>query len=192
MVMKADVLDRALTHAMGEQSAHVVLLSPQGSHFRQADAGRLAAMGHVVLVCGHYEGLDQRFVQARVDEEFSLGDFVLTGGEIPAMAVMDAVSRLIPGVLGDPASCQEDSFYHGLLDCPHYTRPGRWGEKEVPAVLASGDHGAVANWRRRQAMLATLIRRPDLLDGAKLDKAERRILTELAKLLEQDSGELYP
>lgn len=186
MVMKADVLEAALAHAVAERPAHVVVLTPQGGIFQQADALRLAAMDHVVLICGHYEGMDQRFVQQRADEELSLGDFVLTGGEIPAMAVVDAVARLIPGVLGDPASCQEDSFCQGLLDCPHYTRPARWQEQQVPPILASGHHGGVALWRRRQAMLTTLIRRPDLLAWASLDKAERRILTELAKLLEQE------
>ena len=168
---------------------HVIHLSPQGKRFDQGDARRLAEFSHVVLVCGHYEGVDERFVTECVHEELSLGDFVLTGGEIPAMAVMDAVSRFIPGVVGDEASVVGDSFYHGVLDHPHFTRPSRWvrasmPDVSVPNVLLSGDHGAVANWRRRQALLRTLIRRPDCLEKADLTRAERRLMENLAQDLE--------
>lgn len=192
MVFKPDVLDRALASIPEVQKAHVVYLSPQGKRFDQKDAIRLLDFDHLVLICGHYEGIDERFIEKRVDEELSLGDFVLTGGEIPAMAVVDAVARLVPEVIGDATSYQEDSFYQGVLDCPHYTRPGAWipeGESQsvpVPAVLLSGNHGEVASWRRRQALLRTLIRRSDLLHGADLTKAEKRLIL----ALQQDLNEM--
>ena len=177
-------------------AGYVVYLSPQGKPFDQDDAKRLALLPHVILVCGHYEGVDERFVNKWVDEEISLGDFVLTGGEIPAMAVIDAVARLRPGVLGDEASFASDSFYHGLLDHPHYTRPATWPdapgketpagrEGSVPAVLLSGDHGAVDQWRRRQALLRTLIRRPDWLQRAELTRVEKRLIEKLAQDLDE-------
>ncbi|MBF0461195.1 MAG: tRNA (guanosine(37)-N1)-methyltransferase TrmD [Magnetococcales bacterium] len=188
MVIQADVLDRAL-HSVQQPTAatpgHVVYLSPQGRRFDQDDAKRLASMAHLILICGHYEGVDERFIAARVDEELSLGDFVLTGGEIPAMAVLDAVARLLPGVLGDAGSFASDSFYHGLLDHPQFTRPACWEsqgvpERTVPKVLLSGNHGMVADWRRRQSLLRTLIRRPDWLQRAELTKTERRLIEMLA------------
>ncbi|MBF0424559.1 MAG: tRNA (guanosine(37)-N1)-methyltransferase TrmD [Magnetococcales bacterium] len=184
MVLRADVLDRALTHALVGGPARVVMLTPQGAPFDQKAAERLAQEPRLVLVCGHYEGIDERFTDARVDEEISLGDFVLTGGEIAAMAVVDAVARLLPGVLGDAASAASDSFCHGLLDHPHYTRPEAWAGRPVPPVLRSGNHGAVAAWRRRQALLRTIIRRPDLLGGVPLSKAEGRLVAALAADLE--------
>lgn len=197
MLLKADVLERAVQSvrpavplaAAPAGRGYVVYLSPQGKRFDQEDAKRLAALDHLILVCGHYEGVDERFITTQVDEELSLGDFVLTGGEIPAMAVLDAVARLLPGVLGDDASCANDSFYHGLLDHPHYTRPARWISQEgcthpVPAVLLSGHHGRVADWRRRQSLLRTLIRRPDWLPRAGLTKGERQLLELLAQDLE--------
>ena len=191
MVIKADVLDRALQSVQSNATideGYVVYLSPQGKRFDQEDAKRLAALPHLVLVCGHYEGVDERFITARVNEELSLGDFVLTGGEIPAMAIIDAVSRLIPGVIGDEASAVGDSFYHGLLDCPHYTRPARWnrevGTVAVPSVLLSGNHGAIAEWRRRQSLLRTLVRRPDCLEHAILTRHEKRLIKNLAQDLD--------
>ncbi|MBF0624949.1 MAG: tRNA (guanosine(37)-N1)-methyltransferase TrmD [Magnetococcales bacterium] len=189
MVLRTDVLDQALAAVLAEAPGHVVLLSPQGSPFRQADAWRLAVLPHVVLICGHYEGIDERFVATRVDEELSLGDFVLTGGEIPALAVIDAVTRLLPGVLGDAMSAQAESFQGGVLDHPHYTRPAEWAGIPVPPVLRSGDHGAVADWRRRQALLRTLIRRPDLLNGARWNKHEQRLLAALTRDLDAMAAE---
>ncbi len=217
MVIKADILERALnsvckTGALENsldsdkeqvsKSAHVVYLSPQGGQFSQETANRFAQLDHLVLICGHYEGIDERFVETFVDEELSFGDFVLTGGEIPAMAVVDGVARLRPGVIGDAQSFRDDSFYGSLLDHPHYTRPAKWTplsssidgqddeESEVvvkpPATLLSGDHMAVADWRRRQSLLRTLIRRPDLLDGAGLSKVEKRLLGKLVKGLDED------
>ncbi|MBF0131086.1 MAG: tRNA (guanosine(37)-N1)-methyltransferase TrmD [Magnetococcales bacterium] len=196
MVLKADVLESALFSIEGWREARVVYLSPQGSRFGQGDAVRLGGYGHAILICGHYEGVDERFVARYVDEEISLGDFVLTGGEIAAMAVLDASARLLPGVLGDAESYRNDSFYNGLLDHAHYTRPASWrvgagrgGENaeriDVPQVLLSGNHGAIAGWRRRQAMLRTWVRRPDLLESARLTKEERRLLMALKQDVEQ-------
>lgn len=202
MVFKADLLERAVasrepaktapspdTTGQGESSGHVIYLSPQGKPFDQDDAKRLAGLSHLILVCGHYEGVDERFITARVDEEISLGDFVLTGGEIPAMAVLDAVSRLLPGVLGDEASFTDDSFYHGLLDHPQFTRPADWVsqdgvQRRVPAPLLSGNHTLIADWRRRQSLLRTLVRRPDWLQRANLTKTERKLIELLAHDLE--------
>ncbi|ABK43031.1 tRNA (Guanine37-N(1)-) methyltransferase [Magnetococcus marinus MC-1] len=184
MVLKPDILSHALRATLQGETAHVVYMSPQGSRFDQATAQRLAGYGHVVLLCGRYEGVDERFIDAHVDEELSVGDFVLTGGELPAMMVVDAVSRMVPGVLGDLESAQADSFQTGLLDHPHYTRPAHWvvdgDHYGAPEVLLSGNHGAIAEWRRRQALLRTLIRRPDLLGKAPLSRVEKRLIEALA------------
>jgi tRNA (guanine37-N1)-methyltransferase len=160
MVLKADVVGRAIDEVRREGS-HVILTSPSGRPFSQADAHRLAAEDHLVIVCGHYEGVDAR-IEAFVDEEISLGDFVLTGGEIAAVAVVDAVARLLPGVLGNSASPEEESFSEGLLEYPHFTRPRVWRDQEVPEVLLSGHHGQIAAWRLSQAKQRTRQRRPDL------------------------------
>ncbi|MBF0621530.1 MAG: tRNA (guanosine(37)-N1)-methyltransferase TrmD [Magnetococcales bacterium] len=184
MVIKPDVMDAALKTANPDGSGYVVYLSPQGACFDQERAVKLASLDHLVLICGHYEGLDERFIQSRVDEEISLGDFVLTGGEIPAMAVVDATARMIPGVLGDSASYAEDSFYDGMLDHPHYTRPAEWSDQVVPDVLLSGNHAAIAAWRRRQSLLRTLIRRPDILKNARLTRHEKRLIQALAEELD--------
>ncbi len=154
---------RGLSALPGEQATRVVLLSPQGERFTQAVAQRLAGYSHLLLVCGHYEGVDQRAVDALVDEEISIGDYVLTGGELPAMVVVDAVVRLLPGVLGDEHSVDEESFAGGLLEYPHYTRPASYRGARVPPVLLSGDHRRIAQWRRWQALRRTRARRPDLL-----------------------------
>ncbi len=142
----------------------VVLLSPQGARLDHAAARRLAECDRVILLCGRYEGVDERVALALADEELSLGDVVLTGGEIPAVAVVDAVSRFIPGVLGRAEAADDDSFAHGALDHPHYTRPAEFRGLTVPPVLLSGDHGAVARWRDEQARVATRAKRPDLLE----------------------------
>ncbi|MBF0108060.1 MAG: tRNA (guanosine(37)-N1)-methyltransferase TrmD [Magnetococcales bacterium] len=195
MVIKADVLERALCSMEGWDAAHVVCLSPQGGRFCQADAIRLSGVNHLILLCGHYEGIDERFVTRYVDEEVSLGDFVLTGGEIAAMAVVDAVARLVPGVLGDAESFRNDSFFTGMLDHPHYTRPAAWhvagGDEvvRVPEVLLSGNHGAIEGWRRRQAWLRTWLRRPDLLTEARLTREERRLLLALKEDMDRASPE---
>lgn len=180
MVMKAPVLAAAvgaLRERMG-CAAPVVMLSPQGQRFDAALAAELAAMPALVLVAGRYEGIDERFVATAVDREISVGDYVVSGGELPAMLVMDAVIRLLPGVLGHADSAAEDSHAAGLLDCPHYTRPEEYAGLRVPGVLLSGDHGAVARWRRAQALWRTLARRPDMLAEAQLTPEDRALLEE--------------
>ncbi len=156
----SDCLEDVLAKA--NPSRRVVYLSPKGKPFDQAKAKELAKLEELILVCGHYEGIDQRVLDAYVDEEVSLGDFVLTGGEIPAMAVIDAVARLIPGVLGNEQSAEEESFSQGLLEYPQYTRPGEFQGRAVPEVLISGDHGKIAQWRKEQSQQLTKERRPDL------------------------------
>lgn len=165
MVMQAPVLERALESAKATLggSAKVVALTPQGRRFTDSVARELLADDATIFVSGRYEGIDERFIERSVDHEISVGDFVVSGGELPTMLVIDAMVRLIPGVLGHSASAQEDSFAGGLLDCPHYTRPEVYEGREVPAVLLSGDHGAIARWRRAQSVRRTLDRRPDLL-----------------------------
>ena len=171
MVLKPEPLLAAI-RALAGPAGHVVLLSAQGRRFDQAAARRLAAMAHLVLVCGHYEGVDERVVEAAVAEELSIGDYVLTGGELGAMVVIDAVSRLVPGVI-DAASLADESHTAGLLEGPQYTRPPELEGRRVPAVLLSGDHQAIAKWRRAESIRRTAERRPDLLEAADLTPAER-------------------
>jgi tRNA (guanine37-N1)-methyltransferase len=171
MVLKPEPLTRAIRSARGADG-HVVLLSAQGRLFDQAAARRLASTRHLVLVCGHYEGVDERVVESDVDEELSIGDYVLTGGELAAMVVIDAITRLVPDVI-DAESLAHESHTDGLLEGPQYTRPPEFEGRKVPPVLVSGDHGAIAKWRRTESIRRTAERRPDLLDGAKLTPAER-------------------
>lgn len=159
----------------------VIYMSPQGQPFTQSKAQALADAGCVVLVAGRYEGIDERIIDMVVDEEWSMGDYVLSGGELPAMTVIDAVARLIPGVLGHALSAHEDSFTDGLLDCPHYTRPEVYEGREVPAVLLSGNHEAIRRWRLKQALGRTYLRRPDLLESKTLTAEEKRLLAEFLK-----------
>ncbi|WP_077000604.1 tRNA (guanosine(37)-N1)-methyltransferase TrmD [Variovorax sp. KK3] len=172
MVMMAEPLSACLDAALAARggAAPVVLFSPAGESLRHAAVEGWAAGEGAVLVCGRYEGIDQRFIETRVTHQISLGDFVLSGGEIPAMALLDAVARLQPGVLGDQASHIEDSFnpaLDGLLDCPHYTRPEQWRGQGVPDVLMSGHHAQIERWRREQRLLATQQSRPELVDAAR-------------------------
>jgi tRNA (guanine37-N1)-methyltransferase len=171
MVLKPEPLSRAIRATKGERG-HVVLMSAQGTLFDQAAARRLAALPHLVLVCGHYEGIDERVIEGDVDEELSIGDFVLTGGELAAMVVIDAVTRLVPDVI-EAESLTHESHTEGLLEGPHYTRPVEHEGRRVPAVLLSGDHAAIARWRRAEAVRRTVERRPDLIDRAGLTPAER-------------------
>lgn len=173
MVMRPEPLARAIEEARAGSTDPVAGLSPQGRPVTQAAVETMVARERLVLVCGRYEGIDERVNEALIDEEWSLGDFVLSGGEYAAAALMDAVIRLLPGVLGHDRSAAEDSFSNGLLDCPHYTRPEVWRGRAIPEVLKSGDHAAIDQWRRRQALLRTLERRPDLLETANLDPGER-------------------
>lgn len=175
MVMKPDVLAPALDSVVTADST-VVFTDPAGEQFRQAHAAAWSQVEHLVLVCGHYEGIDQRVVDEYAHVVVSIGDFVLTGGELPAAVIADAVVRLLPGVLGAAESLQEDSFVDGLLTYPQYTRPATWRGREVPDVLLSGDHEAIRRWRRRQRLLATRARRPDLLARAPLTLEDIQLL----------------
>ena len=160
---------------------HTVMMSAQGAPFNQEKARALLAREHFIIVCGHYEGIDQRFIDTCVDEEISIGDFVLTGGEIPAMAVADAVCRMVPGVLPDETAFQEESHWNGLLEYPQYTHPAVWREQAVPEVLLSGHHANIARWRRKMSIKRTMQDRPDLYEGfPPQDKQDKKILAELA------------
>lgn len=183
MVMLAEPLFRAVEAVAPEPppARHVVLLTPQGPPFRQDDAIRLAGRAHLVLVSGRYKGVDERVAEHLVDEELSLGDFVLSGGEPAALCVVDAVARLLPGVLGAFDSAESDSFHSGLLDCAYYTRPATFRGWTVPEILLSGDHARIARWRREDALRRTRERRPDLLDQAPLDEADRAYLKTLTE-----------
>ena len=183
MVMKPEPLVRAVeqvARTRGRPDA-VILLSPQGKRFTQDEAVRLSSRSHIVLLCGRYEGMDERVPTLVGAEEISLGDFVVSGGELPAMIVVDVVSRLVPGVVGDQQSVAEDSFARGLLDHPHYTRPAEFGGRKVPDVLLSGHHADVRRWRRKTALARTLERRPELLDDAALDDDDRALLNEIKR-----------
>jgi tRNA (guanine37-N1)-methyltransferase len=180
MVLKPEPIGRALDaieHDGGGKPL-AVLTSPQGTPFCQAVAARLAAAPRLLIVCGRYEGVDER-VRTRIDEEISIGDYVLSGGELAALVIVDAVARLVPGVVGDEQSVAEDSFSRGLLDFPHYTRPAEWNGEKVPEVLLSGNHAAIRRWRQREALARTYLRRPDLLAAASLDEEEQELLREL-------------
>lgn len=179
MVMMIEPLQACLEAARHADAApaHVIYLTPQGKPLTQARARELAARPRLVLLCGRYEGVDERLVAATVDEEISIGDYVLSGGELAAAVVIDAVARLQDGVLNDAESAVQDSFEaDGLLDCPHYTHPAHHALGEVPDVLRSGDHAAIARWRRQQALGRTWLRRPDLLDETSLSKTDRALL----------------
>ncbi|MDH3748334.1 MAG: tRNA (guanosine(37)-N1)-methyltransferase TrmD [Gammaproteobacteria bacterium] len=183
MVMKyepaAKAIDAAREHVA--EDSPVVCLSPAGRVFDQSVALRLAKLPGLILLAGRYEGVDERLIKSHVDEELSLGDFVLSGGEIAAMAVIDAVTRLLPGVLGDAESAIQDSFMDGLLDCPHYTRPESISGQDVPAVLLSGDHAEIARWRYKQALGRSYLRRPDLVSKLNLDRQQQTLLDEFLK-----------
>lgn len=181
MVLKAEPFVRACEAIEREHGAPaaVALMSPQGRPFDQSEAVRLSRLPHVVLLCGRYEGVDERVRERLVTEEISIGDYVLNGGELPAAVVVEAVARLVPGVVGDAESVRQDSFTRGLLDYPDYTRPASLNGQDVPDVLLSGHHGEIRAWRKRQAVRRTRERRPDLLEHAALDDEERAALDEL-------------
>lgn len=183
MVMKAEPLARAIEELKSEDpSARVIYLTPQGNPFRQERAKALSFYPHLVFLCGRYEGIDERVRERFVEEEISIGDYVLTGGELAAMVVIDAVSRLLPGVLGSDRSAEEDSFFESLLEYPQYTRPYDFRGSKVPEVLLSGNHASIHRWRRREALRRTLNRRPDLLKDAKLSPEDRVLLEEIRGL----------
>ncbi|KLV06543.1 MULTISPECIES: tRNA (guanosine(37)-N1)-methyltransferase TrmD [Photobacterium] len=164
-----------------EGQAKVIYLSPQGRKLDQAGVEELAQNENLILICGRYEGVDERIIQQEVDEEWSIGDFVLTGGELPAMTLVDAVVRFVPGVLGDFASAEEDSFANGLLDCPHYTRPEVLDGQEVPKVLLSGNHKDISRWRLKQSLGRTWLRRPELLENLALTDDQEFLLAEFIR-----------
>lgn len=192
MVMKVEPLVAAIESVVDADldpaDRAVVLLSPRGKQLRQSDVARLAQGKQLILVAGRYEGVDERFLESVRAEELSIGDYVLSGGELPAMVLADAVVRLVPGAISDPLSVQQDSFSRGLLDYPHYTRPAEFRGLRVPDVLLSGNHAAIRRWRKEQALRATRERRPDLLADAELDEEERAIQTTLERLVSSSTS----
>ena len=188
MVMKPEPIFEAMESVLGPLPASrqltpvpVILLTPQGRVFTQRVAEELTRYERIALICGRYEGVDERIRDHLVTDEISIGDYVLTGGELPALVIVDALSRLIPGVLGDPDGAQDDSHSMGLLEYPHYTRPPEFRGWSVPEVLLSGDHGKIERWRREQALLRTLTKRPDILEKADLSDADKKYLSGLKK-----------
>ena len=188
MVMLAGPLEQAIDAALARMEggrAKVVHLSPQGRVLDHAKVRSLADEPRLVLLCGRYEGIDERVIARRVDEEISIGDYVLSGGELAAMVLIDAVVRQLPGVLGDEQSAAQDSFAAGLLDCPHYTRPETYGGERVPEVLLSGHHAEIERWRLKQSLARTWQRRPELLERRGLSKLESKLLAEYRAELER-------
>lgn len=187
MVMKVEPVHRAINHLKKtiKDKVKVILLSPQGKTFTQKTAMELLEEEKLLLLCGHYEGVDERIREHLVDGEISIGDYVLSGGEIAAMVVVDAITRLIPGVVGDERSIKEDSFYRGLLDYPQYTRPAEFKGWKVPDILRSGNHQKIKVWRREKMLEKTLRRRPDLLERARLTPEEKQHLQQLKKKLRE-------
>jgi tRNA (guanine37-N1)-methyltransferase len=193
MVMLAEPLAQSIARARGQQEAMdvggpVIYLSPQGTPLRHGKVMELARQPGLTLLCGRYEGVDQRLLDRMVDEEISLGDFVLSGGELAAMALIDAMVRQLPGALNDADSAEEDSFVAGLLDCPHYTRPEIYENERVPDVLLSGNHALIRRWRLKQALGRTWLRRPDLLAERGVNKEESRLLDEFQREHHGDAG----
>jgi tRNA (guanine37-N1)-methyltransferase len=180
MVMQYAPLARTLDHvkSMSGDEAKVVYLSPQGQRLDQAAVRNLSQCSNLILLCGRYEGIDERFVEANVDEEWSIGDYVISGGELAAMVLIDAIARTLPGALGDDQSAEQESFESGLLDCPHYTRPELIDGREVPKELISGDHKKIARWRLKQALGRTYLRRPDMIELKDLSVQEQQLLSE--------------
>lgn len=183
MLMKVQPLADAIMAAKKQagEGARVIYLSPQGKCLKQSAVKIMAGHESTILIAGRYEGIDERLIEQLVDEEWSIGDYVLSGGEMPALIMIDAVARMLPGVLGDDDSAQQDSFMEGLLDCPHYTRPEEVNGQTVPEVLLSGDHKAITHWRQKQALGRTWLRRPDLLEDLQLDDEQKQLLAEFQR-----------
>lgn len=188
MVMMIEPLRRAISAAKEwtDENPLVVYLSPQGKVLNQAAVNSFATQQSLILIAGRYEGIDERLIQTEVDEEWSIGDYVLSGGELPAMVLIDALIRQIPGALGHQDSADQDSFANGLLDCPHYTRPEQQNGQQVPEVLLSGDHERIRRWRLQQSLVRTQQRRPDLLDRLALNKEQEALLKEVSAALADD------
>jgi tRNA (guanine37-N1)-methyltransferase len=191
MVMKPEPVFEAVESVLGPRVASgplavpIILLTPQGRVFTQAMAKELARYERIALLCGRYEGVDERIREHLVSDEISIGDYVLTGGELPALLIIDAVSRLLPGVLGDPTGAEDDSHSMGLLEYPHYTRPPEFRGWKVPDVLLSGDHGKIEKWRREQALIRTFSRRPDILEKAQLSKEDQKIVDRIKSKMQE-------
>lgn len=166
-------------YAEGEEKPHLIYMSPKGEKFTQKKAVELSQKKHVVFLCGHYEGIDERVIEEIVDEEISIGDYVLTGGEMPALVCVDAICRMLPGVLSDDICFTEESHFEGLLEYPQYTRPAVWHDRKVPDVLLSGNHAQIAKWRKEKSIEITFERRPDILKEANFDKKEKQFLENL-------------
>lgn len=196
MVMKPEPVFEAVESVLGLGPAQpvdipVILLTPQGRVFTQRVAEELSRHERIALLCGRYEGVDERIREHLVTDEVSVGDYVLTGGELPALLMIDAVARLIPGVLGDPTGAEDDSHSMGLLEYPHYTRPPEFRGWQVPEVLLSGDHGKIEKWRREQALMRTFLKRPDMLEKAELSEEDQRIVQHLrSNVKESDNNDL--
>ena len=190
MVMMIEPLARAIQSARGEQvkDAKLIYLSPQGRKLDHAGVQELSQREGMILLAGRYEGIDERLIESEVDEEWSIGDYVLSGGELAAMVVIDAIARQLPGALGDEDSAQQDSFVDGLLDHEHYTRPEDYAGRRVPEVLLSGDHEKIRRWRLKQSLGRTWLRRPDLLERLSLDSEQKRLLEEFQKEYFKNSG----
>jgi len=190
MLMMVKPLQQAILDAKAAagDGAKVIYMSPQGRKLDQQGAAELVASKKLILVAGRYEGIDERIIESHVDEEWSIGDFILSGGELPAMTLIDVVARLVPGVLGHNQSAEQDSFSDGLLDCPHYTRPETLDGKQVPAVLLSGNHQAIAKWRSKQSLGRTWLRRPDLLRNLALTEEQALLLAEFQTEYQEACG----
>jgi tRNA (guanine37-N1)-methyltransferase len=189
MVMKVEPIGRAIEWIKSQNpDAWTVYLTPQGKQFNQEMALGLSSKSHLILLCGRYEGVDERARELFIDEEISIGDYVLTGGELAAMVVIDAISRLLPGVLGSNRSAEDDSFSQSLLEYPQYTRPFDFRGSDVPEILLSGDHSAISLWRRREALKRTAMRRPDLLGQAHLSEEDKKVLEEILREIEAEKG----
>jgi len=189
MLMKVEPLKLAIEDAKKSAqnvgvASRVIYMSPQGKTVTQQDVKKLAELPGVILIAGRYEGIDERIIETQVDEEWSIGDYVLSGGELPALVLIDAIARMIPGVLGDDDSAQQDSFMQGLLDCPHYTRPEEIDGRTVPQVLLSGNHRDIDRWRLQQSLGRSWLRRPDLIDALKLTDEQKQLL----EAFKQDSN----
>jgi tRNA (guanine37-N1)-methyltransferase len=191
MVMKPEPVFEAVESVLGPRvvsgplAVPIILLTPQGRVFTQAMAEELARYERIALLCGRYEGVNERIREHLVSDEISIGDYVLTGGELPALLIIDAVSRLLPGVLGDPTGAEDDSHSMGLLEYPHYTRPPEFRGWKVPDVLLSGDHGKIEKWRREQALIRTFSRRPDILEKAQLSKEDQKIVDRIKSKMQE-------
>ena len=185
MVMAAEPIYNAYKslYNEGEEKPHLVYLSPKGKTFNQQKAIELSKLDRLVLLCGHYEGIDERVIEEIVDEEISIGDFVLTGGELPALTVADAVCRMLPEVLSDELCFSEESHFSGLLEYPQYTRPAEWMGREVPEVLLSGNHKNIENWRRCKSLLLTIEKRPDMLSESDLTEKDKELLKKIENML---------